>query len=282
MSGLWQDYRNQLSGPVLGFVSSFVLFFLGYVPFRIAGPLAGLFLVFPLLYVWFKRRREPGVSVSFLRDVVRSYSYVGTIMNPQGDFHSIERKKFTLRRPKPLDLLPQHLIMSPSANIHVEPPRLLTSQPQQRNLIRRYYKDYFDHVSLPNGSTQKYHCVEYAYCLSVPLRHKDDFVEYEVQTVITGHLSGAFTESGEVDGCTVTSLDDMVTMVMKAPPKHRIEIMDFWVQDEQGNKVPRLCSLMDSTPPVLEANETQWKWILEYPALFHLYLVKFRVVPFGA
>ena len=63
-----------------------------------------------------------------------------------------------------------------------------------------------------------------------------------------------------------------------APKNYKIEILDYWVEDYQGHRKVELLEKFDTDKVFFDRNDTEWKWIINYPVMNHGYYFRYRLI----
>ena len=113
----------------------------------------------------------------------------------------------------------------------------------------------------------------WAYSISPALRNRGDFVEYSYASLIPKCEAKAFTEAGSLFFFLHESIPLDVEYSLIAPPRHRIHIVEAWIEDSDKARV----DLPDADRPSLTIGEQVMTWHPSYRK-GHAYLCRYRLI----
>ena len=273
---LWAKYKWLLASPIFGTALTIITFIATELDAIFSISILLVFILIPSLWIIINEFKIRTRQARALSDSIRNFSFVGTILNTDGDFHSNSRTTVNNQSGKKIEYFEPNFIQTQGKSIKISKPETVSCLPQNNKLIERYTVK-FKLKQIIDDKEREYLNCDYAYKLSKPLNKINDFITYDVNLEIKKHCKDAFNSKGDIDGVYVKAICDIIEKSMKAPPNYRFIISDFWIQDNQGEKKENLKGALGKDIPILRSNETELYWKVTFPKVNHFYLFNYKL-----
>jgi len=271
-----KQYIILSSTPILGFLLGGIFLLLGYTPWYIALICVIVFTIIPLIIILFKELKIRNGQIQSLRNIERELHVNAKILNDDGDLTYNSRIKVTNKVNSPLEYIYREFYSTPGDNINLSVPKVIRSNYSSIDIKERYRTFYVQEIKI-NNKEETHHFVSFEYKLIPPLYAINDFIEYEFEITANKHAKSAFTKEGLIEGFIVKNVSRSTSMTVSAPINFKIALIDFWIEDQQGQRIEDLKTRLDGIPHLIE-NDCQINWKINFPMMNYLYLFKFRVL----
>lgn len=271
---LWNKYKYWISSPIFSIPFAILLFYIADTSKYLSAIIIILGLFIPAFVILCKELILKRNQVQNIRGTEREMKVVINIINTDGDtsFHS--RIKITNKDKNPVEFIPRDFYCTPGSEIKLDKPKLIKSSVKDISINERVKLHYDKVIKIDNNDIpHKY--VECNYRVSPPLRGINDFIQYDLDIDAKGYALKSFDDSGEIEGFVVKNIARKTEMRLNAPNKYKIELLDYWVEDCQANRIEYLKSTINT--PTLTHNDNCIKWVIDYPRMNYLYLFKYKI-----
>lgn len=267
-------YKVLVSTPFFGFIFSILLFFLSYLSFYVSLIIILLTLFIPIIIILYKEYRIRSNQIKNISEIVRDMYVVIKILNKKGDASINSRITIKNNGSNPVEFLYKDIYSTPGSFLKFSKPKIFESSIENISIEKRT-KQEFEKVVKIDGNEEKHRYVECDYRIDPPLRCKD-YLTYDLNVETKEHTKVNSNKNYNIEGFIVKNIASFIEMNLISPEKHKLKLIDYWVEDIQANRIEYLKSIIIA--PQIACNESLIKWYIEYPRMNFLYLFKYEII----